>query len=351
MSQNTRRILALTDEAAAIAEHGRITFATPKAAALLGGDCTGKSVRELLGDDIAGTQSRTFLADLALNGKSCVVRVSEFDGEQLLFFSGSEPSVLPLGDPFLCALRDSLMSMGVTLDTLRELEEDRNDPESRAAVTSLTRGHYRLLRLNANASLTLAKLQGCLPFQAVPLDVSDLFAKALEGAAGFLPQLKLISDLGEHLSLAADPALLVQLLHNLLSNCIVHAQGCDTVRVSLVQTPSSLVLSVINNGSGIPPEELHKVFERYRYPFPLTGMHGPGLGLTVCRGIAECHGGTVLLESNPDRGTSVRVSLSRQIKAASLKAPAAGAIPTTQDILIGLADCLPPECFTEKYMD
>ena len=80
-------------------------------------------------------------------------------------------------------------------------------------------------------------------------------------------------------------------------------------------------------------------------------VNGPGLGLTVVRGIAEYHGGTVLLESREGSGTTVRASVSKRMSSQYLREPRTPYSDSVKSILIGLADCLPEACFSDKYMD
>ena len=80
-------------------------------------------------------------------------------------------------------------------------------------------------------------------------------------------------------------------------------------------------------------------------------LSGAGLGLTVVRSAACLHGGTLLLESRQGKGTTVRVSLSRHISSSVLKSPGEDLEPGIKTVLTGLADCLPDECYTERYMD
>ena len=80
-------------------------------------------------------------------------------------------------------------------------------------------------------------------------------------------------------------------------------------------------------------------------------LSGAGLGLTVARSAAHLHGGTLLLESRQDKGTTVRVSLSRHLSCSALKSPGADQEAEVKTVLCGLADCLPDSCYTERYMD
>lgn len=105
--------------------------------------------------------------------------------------------------------------------------------------------------------------------------------------------------------LQADRQQLRQLLLNLLSNAAdaMPRGGLLVVRAHLVQ--SGLAIEVADTGVGIPPEHLSRVME----PFFTTKEEGKGtgLGLAICRRIAKEHGGSIHLESEPGRGTTVRV--------------------------------------------
>jgi signal transduction histidine kinase len=70
-------------------------------------------------------------------------------------------------------------------------------------------------------------------------------------------------------------------------------------------------VSVVDNGEGIPADELPHVFDRF-FQASSTRMgrrHGAGLGLPIARGIVEAHGGTIWIESAHGRGTTVRFTL------------------------------------------
>ena len=72
-----------------------------------------------------------------------------------------------------------------------------------------------------------------------------------------------------------------------------------------------VIITVEDQGMGIPPEHLSRVFERfYRVPTPeATGIEGSGLGLAICKGIVERHGGRIWARSNPGRGSAFSFSL------------------------------------------
>lgn len=352
MTQISSDILALTREAAVLVQRGKIVFANTAALESLGMDCVGKNLPALFGPDVAGTQAPSFIADVPVNGKHCVVRVSRLESQQVIFFSPVDQNPAVLNDPILCSLRSSLMAIGMAADRVRERAEENGDAQALVSLSALTRNYYRMIRMISNASLVLGISANDLPFSPRPLNLSSLCSDLVEAISYFCLKPELRLESGGNILLNADPNYIRQLLMNLLSNCLVHAEGCTRVSINLIETGDSVILSVSDDGGGIPPERLHTVFDRYRHGFDLSRMNdGAGLGLTVARRIAELHGGTLLLESRLNRGTTVRVSLNKRAAAVRLCAPGPGAQCSAKDVLLWLSDYLPAELYTEKYMD
>ena len=102
---------------------------------------------------------------------------------------------------------------------------------------------------------------------------------------------------------------------NLLSNAIQHHQGGGTVSVSTMSNDGHVVLVVQDDGPGIPPEDLPRIFDRfYRVDNARTNdepMH-TGLGLSIVKAIVSAEGGTVCCESVVGYGASFAVTLPRQ---------------------------------------
>ena len=327
----TTDILALTEEAALLLRQGKISFANTSAKSLFGDDCVGKSAQTLLGADIAGTQANSFIAGINLGGASRIARVSRVDSGKVVFISRAESTPEALNEPFLYALRSGLMNMGLSADMLRQWAEEHGQSELLPAIAGLTRSQYALARTAQNASMLLNSEEQGIDGEKYMLNLSSLFSELLE-AVGHL-----VSG--------------VELLLNLLSNSLTHAKGLDQIGVRLSETPGSVILSVNDNGGGIEPEKLPTVFDRYRHDFTLRDMGGgAGIGLSVCRRIAELHGGALLLESRLGFGTTVRVSISKTSPHISMRSPGSwGSL--NHDVLIGLANCLPQDCYGVKYMD
>ncbi len=104
-----------------------------------------------------------------------------------------------------------------------------------------------------------------------------------------------------------------QVLRNLLSNAIRYSPDGGTIAVRARCEKEQVVLSVSDQGIGVPVEEQAKIFDRfYRVEGALSGtVHGIGLGLAVCRGIVEAHGGRIWVESAVGEGSTFHVRMPR----------------------------------------
>jgi len=116
------------------------------------------------------------------------------------------------------------------------------------------------------------------------------------------------AESGVHVS--GDEELLMEALSNLLSNAIRYSdQG--TITASLRQTLDEALVSVVDEGRGIPENDLPYIFRRfYRIAHPSTGTSkGLGLGLPLAKSIIESHSGYIDVSSTPDRGSTFTIHL------------------------------------------
>jgi signal transduction histidine kinase/HD-GYP domain-containing protein (c-di-GMP phosphodiesterase class II) len=106
-------------------------------------------------------------------------------------------------------------------------------------------------------------------------------------------------------AIEADPDLLKQVLVNLVHNAAKFTRDRTTVTVRAARRGERMELSVEDEGEGIPPEDLPRVFERFYRVEPSGGSHttGTGLGLAIVKSVVELHGGTIRVESEAGRGT------------------------------------------------
>ena len=346
MIQISAELLALTSEPALLVKGGKILFANDAACAALGPDCRDKSFLSLFGREIAGMQAPAFVGEAEIGGRRYLLRIRAMDGVRAVFLSPCEAAGELLGDSFLYTLRNELMQLNMGMQLIRA-RLPAEDAQALQALRGMVQSFYRINRTLQNLSVIRGTEQGSIFFCPQPLELSTLLRDLIESVRVNVPAPEIRFSAPESLPIHGDPALLEALVLNLLSNCLRHAGGCTRIRVSLHGTGEQAILSVDDDGCGIPGDRLHTVLERYRYGGELReAENGPGLGLTAVREIARLHGGTLLLESREGIGTAVRVSLSRVCKAQGVLRNDASEYNKSYDtILTGLASCLPPEAF------
>jgi PAS domain S-box-containing protein len=170
----------------------------------------------------------------------------------------------------------------------------------------------RLVRL-INDILDLERIQsGREPLAFRPISLSEIVRQAIDGmqpvadAAG----VQLIHD-ANSVQLQADPDRLLQVITNLLSNAVKFSPVGATVSVTLREGSSGVILSVIDQGRGIPADKLDSIFDRFQQVDASDSRQkgGSGLGLAICRTIVQQHSGRIWAERNPVVGSTFRVKL------------------------------------------
>jgi len=142
-------------------------------------------------------------------------------------------------------------------------------------------------------------------------DLVPLLRDAVAVAGGQPPGARL-HEAPPELVLRIDAVEVRKALDNLLDNALKYSlPDSRPVEASLVETEGAAVVSIRDDGPGIPPQDLASIFEPFfrvdRSRSRKTG--GYGLGLSICRRVVEAHGGTVTAENNAGRGVTFRVSL------------------------------------------
>ncbi len=139
------------------------------------------------------------------------------------------------------------------------------------------------------------------------VDVGQLARRVIAGMQTRVTEHRLVDDFPTGALLAeADPQRIEQVLRNLLDNAIKYSPGGGAIAVRGRREGDEVVVRVSDQGIGIPNGELERVFERfYRVENDVTGrQRGAGLGLAVCRGVIEAHGGRIWAESTPGAGST-----------------------------------------------
>jgi signal transduction histidine kinase len=152
--------------------------------------------------------------------------------------------------------------------------------------------------------------QGAAPARA---DLVRMVRAAVAGFEHVPPGVQLHAP-AEPVLLAVDAPKIRRLVRNLLENAVKYSlPDSRAVEVVVSSTRESITLRVSDDGPGIPEQDAERVFEPfYRVdPSRSKSTGGFGLGLSLCRRIAEAHGGAITVEPNVGRGASLVVTFPR----------------------------------------
>ena len=303
-------LFALSRDAVTGIENGIVRFANPAAQKLLGvreGDDAG----QVFPEDILRSPSERFVAAGSIGGRSLTVSVTRHSGLSLYVIPREEPSADRLPEGAAAEMGALLMTERMAIDRLVDLSgaaSGGGDAEKYASI--LYRTHFRAKRLQTHLAMTALLQKGALPCEQKLVALDEVAADICDTTRSLAADtgVELRFEAGEPCRILGDRRLLEILLFNLLSNSLLHTKPGDTIRVTLAPQGQRCILAVDDNGEGIPPDRLAELLPGGAHPDMANPAAGTGLGLPLARGIAELHGGVLLLESREDGGARLRVS-------------------------------------------
>jgi two-component system sensor histidine kinase KdpD len=207
-------------------------------------------------------------------------------------------------------LRTPLVSITGALSSLEEDTLEFDAATRRGLIENAREEAERLNRLVGNL-LDMTRIEaGGLELRPELCDVQDLVGSALEQAERVLQSQPVKVDVPVGLPLVPmDFVLMVQVLVNLLDNAVKYSPVGSAIEVHAGIQDSELQIEVADRGMGIPPADLERVFDKfYRVQRP-GSVTGSGLGLSICKGIMEAHGGRIWAKSREGGGTLVTLAL------------------------------------------
>jgi two-component system sensor histidine kinase KdpD len=167
----------------------------------------------------------------------------------------------------------------------------------------------RLERLVRNL-LDMTRLQsGALEVRREWIPLEEIIGSALTRLDARLTGRPVRTQLPADLPLvSADALLLEQVLVNLLENAAKHTPGQSPVEITASADAEALIIDVADRGPGIPAGSESRIFEKF-FRAPGARTPGAGLGLAICRGIVDAHGGSLVASNRPGGGALFRIVL------------------------------------------
>jgi signal transduction histidine kinase len=210
-----------------------------------------------------------------------------------------------LKSPFsgILGLADFLMKNFPRLERVKILETVKQ-------INKSARNTFELLE---DILLWAKNQQGRIPFYPQLLSLRTICTDALEvlQSNASAKQINIKSDFSDQITVFADPEMLKTVLRNLVSNAIKFTNTGGIIKINVQQINSIAEIAISDNGVGIKPSELKKLFDISQV-ISKTGTaeeSGTGLGLLICKDFIEKHGGRIWVESESGSGSDFKFTL------------------------------------------
>jgi two-component system, OmpR family, sensor histidine kinase KdpD len=204
-------------------------------------------------------------------------------------------------------LKTPLASIIGAISSLRTYSKAYDETAKEQLMETVQEEAERLNRFIANL-LDMTRLEsGAVEPRLTLTDLSEVVGSTLKRAAAILADHRVEVHLAPDLPMARiDFVLFEQVLFNLLDNAAKYAPAGTVIDVSGRRQGERLVLQVQDEGEGIPPEDLERIFDKfYRVHAADRRRAGTGLGLAICRGFVEAMGGSIQATNRADRSGAI----------------------------------------------
>lgn len=199
-------------------------------------------------------------------------------------------------------LKTPLASITGAATSLRQYGDLYDAKERHDLVVMIETEADRLGRFVSNL-LDMARLSsGPIELHREPVEIGEVVATALSRASNLLKDRVVEVDTDPDLPLLSlDPVLFEQVLVNLIDNATRYSSPGSAIVIRAVRSGERVIIQVIDEGQGIPPHELERVFEQFHRAPAESQTPGTGLGLSICKGFVEALGGSIKAENREGR--------------------------------------------------
>ena len=183
-------------------------------------------------------------------------------------------------------------------------------PEQRQSFLGLIGDETSRLATLIDDVLDTSRIEaGTFSFTFSDVDLGELLRDVVAAAEVAQDEVELTSEVGALPHVRGDRERLRQVIQNLVDNAVKYSSAGGRVHVSATSDDGHVLIDVADQGPGIPPEDQELIFEKFGRSGGGAAKPGTGLGLFIARSIAEAHGGTLDVDSVPERGSVFRLEL------------------------------------------
>jgi PAS domain S-box-containing protein len=267
----------------------------------------GKTATLLMIRDITSRKQAEELQRDIERSKKLLYETIEYDTLKTEFFSN-------ISHELRTPLNGLLSTQQLLCKLLKESAISDKSGKISKYVDIMKQNSFRLLRL-VNNMIDITRIDtGFLELNLRNCNIVNIVEETTMAVADFLgnKRVSVIFDTDvEEKIIACDPEKIERIMLNLLSNAVKFSKSGGRIEVNLYNKDEKVLISVKDNGIGIPEDKLGVIFERFRQvDKSLTRNHeGSGIGLSLAKSLVEMHGGTIFVKSEIGKGAEFVVEL------------------------------------------
>lgn len=209
-----------------------------------------------------------------------------------------------------------LTSIGMSVDLLSADKDINSNPMHKDLIRIIKEEKERMIYLIKDL-LDLSKIEtGKDQIKLENCKLKSILENSIEDLKNYCDGQEAevtLENIDENLSVYADPSKISLVIKNLISNAVKYRKENvkPKILIDIIKKSNNVIVSVKDNGRGIPQDYLEKIFEKFiQVKVSNDGkIEGTGLGLSICKGIIKAHNGEIWVESTVDKGSTFYFSL------------------------------------------
>lgn len=209
-----------------------------------------------------------------------------------------------------------LTSIGMSVDLLSADKDINSNPMHKDLIRIIKEEKERMVYLIKDL-LDLSKIEtGKGQIKLENCKLKSILENSIEDLKNYCDEQEAevtLENIDENLSVYADPSKISLVIKNLISNAVKYRKENvkPKILIDIIKKSNNVIVSVKDNGRGIPQDYLEKIFEKFiQVKVSNDGkIEGTGLGLSICKGIIKAHNGEIWVESTVDKGNTFYFSL------------------------------------------